>query len=270
MREYKKFLHQKNTAWWKEHFKQQDKKIACKNIFVRGVWFFVKYPLKFSIIWIFLYWEYFRSLFLNLTFDAYFMDYQIQTTGKTVSEALTFLNKKTISLKDYVYRDVISKRKRRKAEEALDLLFTKYNAEKEKLISSGENEQTQWIETLWQTLLEKKCVKENDKSDFKLIMTNNIPVKKVMWCEGIKWLVQFVREGIKIGKIKVQGNAGEKEFIIDYIMQNFFPSSEIPHQKAKHYIRGRIDSAGNNNFNDKIKKNMYFVFEQTTTFAAKY
>jgi hypothetical protein len=261
MRKYRKWLHQKEISRWKNHFEQQDKKIACKNTFVRGVWFLVKYPLKFSIIYIFLYWDYYRSLFQNFTFDAYFMDYHIQTTGKTVNEALIFLNEQDISLKEYVYRGVITKRKRKKAENSLDYLFTKYKRLKENTTDNSEKTQSKWIETLWDKLFEKKCVKDSGKSDFVLIMFNYQPLKKVIWYKGLKWLVQFVREGIAIGKIKIQGNVSEDRFITNYIMRNFCPYPALANQKAECYTEERIKAAANENLKEKIKGRMYFVFE---------
>ena len=188
------------------------------------------------------------------------MEYHIQTTGKTVGEALTFLNERNILLKEYVYRNVISKKKRVQAEKSLDYLFTKYNALKENKISISEKAQTQWIETLWNRLLEKKCVKDG-KSDFVLVMTNSQPLHQIIWYKGLKWLVQFVREGIEVGKIKNQGNQGIERFTTNYIIQNFCPNPDIPNQKAEHYTEERIKAAANEKIKDKIKERRYFVFE---------
>jgi len=178
----------------------------------------------------------------------------------TVGGALTFLNERNILLKEYVYRDAISKKKRINAEKSLDYLFTKYNAMKEIKITNSEKAQTQWIEVLWNRLLEKKCVKDG-KSDFVLIMTNNQPLHQVIWYKGLKWLVQFVREGIVVGKIKIQGNVGEDRFTMNYIMQNFCPNPDIPNQKAERYTEERIKAAANENIKDKIRERRYFVFE---------
>jgi hypothetical protein len=188
------------------------------------------------------------------------MEFHIQSTGMTVGEALAFLNERNILLKEYVCRDVISKKKRIDAEKSLDYLFAKYNALKENKISNSEKAQSSWIEMLWNRLTEKKCVKE-DKSDFYMIMTGNQPINQVIWHKGLKWLVQFVKEGIEVGKIKVQGSAGEDRFMSDYIMQNFCPNPDIPNQKAEQYTEERIKTAANENLKDKIRERRYFVFE---------
>jgi hypothetical protein len=259
MTKYWKLLHRKSVVRWNDFFEQQDDTVACKNFFIRGVWFLVKYPLK-SFVGACLYGDYIRWRFRDFTFDAHYMEYHIQTTGMTVGEALTFLNERNILLKEYVYRDVIGKKKRIKAEKSLDYLFTKYNALKENKISNSEKAQTQWIETLWNRLLEKKYVKDG-KSDFVLIMTNSQPLNQVIWYKGLKWLVQFVREGIAVGKIKVQGYVGEERFTMNYIMQNFCPNPDIPNQKAERYTEERIKAAANENLKDKIKERRFFVFE---------
>jgi hypothetical protein len=106
----------------------------------------------------------------------------------------------------------------------------------------------------------KRCVKDG-KSDFVLIMTNNQPLNQVIWYKGPKWLVQFVREGIAVGKIKFYGNVGEDKFIAGYIRQNFCHNPDIPNQKAERYTEERIKSAANENLKDKIRKRRYFVFE---------
>jgi len=260
MTKYWKLLHRKRIARWADFFEQQDEAVARKNRFVRIVWFLVKYPLQ-SFIGFCLYGNYIGWQFRDFTFDAGYMEYHIKTTGMTVGEALTFLNERNILLKEYVYRDVISKKRQGKAEKSLDYLFTKYNALKENKINNSEKEQTQWIETLWNRLLEKNCVKKDGKSDFVLIMTNNQPLNQVIWYKGLKWLVQFVREGIAVGKIKILGNIGEDRFMMRYIAQNFCPNPDIPNQKAEHYTDERIKAAANENLKDKIKEMRYFVFE---------
>jgi len=260
MTKYWKLLHRKRIAWWADYFEQRDAAIACKNRFVRGVWFLVKYPLQ-SFIGICLYGNHIGWKFRDFTFDAGYMEFHIQTTGMTVGEALTFLNERNILFKEYVYRDVISKKKRIKAEKSLDFLFTKYNALKESIISNSEKAQIQWIETLWNRLLEKKCVRDDGKSDFFLIMTYNQPLNQIIWYKGLKWLVQFVREGIAVGKIRIQGSVGEDKFLTGYIMQNFCPNPDLPNQKAERYTEERIKAAANENLKDKIKERRFFVFE---------
>ncbi len=256
---YWRLLHRKRVVWWDDYFEQRDEDIARKNRFIQGAWFLAKWPLK-SFIGVCLYGNYIGWRFRKFTFDAHYMEYHIQTTGMTIGEALTYLNEQNILLKEYVYRDVISKKKRVKAERALDYLFTKYNALKENKINNSEKAQTSWIETLWNRLLAKKCVKDG-KGDFVLIMTNSQPLNQVIWYKGLKWLVQFVREGIAVGKIKVQGNVGEDKFIINYIMQNFYPNPDLPNQKAERYTDERIKSAANENLRNKIKDRKYFVFD---------
>jgi hypothetical protein len=188
------------------------------------------------------------------------MEFHIQSTGMTIGEALTFLNERNILLKEYVYRDVISKKKRINAEKSLDYLFTKYNALKENKINNSEKTQIQWIETLWDRLTEKKCVKDG-KSDFVMIMMNSQPINQIVWYKGLKRLVQFVNEGIAVGKIRVQGNAGHDKFVTGYIMQNFCPNPDLPNQKAEQYTEERIKAAANENLKDKIKERVFFVFE---------
>jgi hypothetical protein len=189
------------------------------------------------------------------------MEYHILSTGMTVGEALTCLTERNILLKEYVYRGVISKKKRIKAEKSLDFLFAKYNTLKEnKTVNSGKA-QTLWIETLWNRLTDRKCVNKDGKSDFVLLMTGSQPLNPVIWYKGLKWLVQFVREGMAVGKIKVQGNAGEDKFIVGYIIQNFCPNPDIPNQKAERYTEERIKAAANENLKDRIRERRYFVFE---------
>jgi hypothetical protein len=257
---YWKLLHRKRIIRWNDFFERQDETVARKNRFVRGIWFLVKYPLQ-SFIGMCLYGNYIGWQFRDFSFDAGYMEYHIQTTGKTVGEALTFLNERNILLKEYVYRDVISKKKRIKAEKSLDYLFTKYDALKENKISNSERTQTQWIDALWNRLSEKKCVKEDGKSDFVLIMTGNQPLNQVVWYKGLKWLVQFVREGIAVKKIKVRENMGSERFVIGYIMRNFCPNPDLPNQKAERYTEERIKAAANENLKDKIKEMRYFVFD---------
>ena len=259
MTKYWRLLHRKSVVRWNDFFEQQDDTVAQKNRLVRWIWFLVKYPLK-SFIGVCLYGDFIRWRFCDFTFDAHYMEYHIKSAGMTVGEALTFLNERNILLKEYVYRDVICNKKRIKAEKSLDYLFTKYNALKENKISNSEKVQTEWIESLWNRLSEKKCVKDG-KSDFFLIMTNNQPLNQIVWYKGLKWLVQFAKEGIVVGKIKVQGNVGEDRFILNYIMQNFCPNPDIPNQKAERYTEERIKAAANENLKDKIKERRYFVFE---------
>jgi len=92
-------------------------------------------------------------------------------------------------------------------------------------------------------------------------MTGNQPLHQIIWYKGLKWLVQFVREGIEVKKIKVQGDVGADRFIVKYIMQNYCPNPDIPNQKAEHYTEERIKAAANENLKDKIKERRYFVFE---------
>jgi len=259
MTKYWKLLHRKSVVRWNDFFEQQDDVVSDKNIIIRGAWAVLRFFLK-SFIGVCLYGDYIRWRFCDFTFDAHYMEYHIQSTGMTVGEALTFLNERNILLKEYVYRNVISKKKRVKAEKSLDYLFTKYNALKENKISNSEKAQTQWIETLWNRLLEKKCVKDG-KSDFVLVMTTNQPLHQIIWYKGLKWLVQFVREGIAVEKIKIQGNVGEDRYVINYIIQNFCPNPDIPNQKAEHYTEERIKAAANENLKDKIRERRFFVFE---------
>ena len=281
MREYLILRFRQRRAKYKDFLKKTNKEAASKNIFIQGVWFLAKYLFvkpailtgicrDWVILWISLGCEYMGVQLRDVTFDVHYMEYHIQTTGMTVDEALTFLNEQIIKLKKNAHLNNITEKDCVSAIKSLDYLVAKYNALKENIINNSEKVQKQWIETLWQTLREKKCVTDDDKRDFKLIMDNNQPLKKVMWCKALKWLVQFVREGIETKKIEVQGKADEDRFIIDYIMQNFFPSPRIPHQKAKHYTEKSIKREATKNRKDRIKGRMYFVFEQTTTFAAKY
>ena len=94
-----------------------------------------------------------------------------------------------------------------------------------------------------------------------MIMTNHQTLNPIIWYKGLKWLVQFVREGITVGKIKIQGNIGEDKFITGYIMQNFSPNPDLPNQKAERYTEERIKAAANENLKDKIRERRYFVFE---------
>jgi hypothetical protein len=138
MTKYWKLLHRKRIARWADFFEQRDKIVSTKNRFVRGAWFLVKYPLQ-SFIGVCLYGNYIGWRFRDFTFDAGYMEFHIQSTGMTVGEALAFLNERNILLKEYVYRDVVSKKKRINAEKSLDYLFTKFNALKENKISNSES-----------------------------------------------------------------------------------------------------------------------------------
>jgi hypothetical protein len=257
---YWKLLHRKRIARWGDYFEQQDETVTDKNRFVRGVWFLVKYPLQ-SFVGMCLYGNYIGWQFRDFTFDAGYMEYHILSTGMAVSEAIAYLTEQNILLKEYIYRGVISKKIQIKAEKSLDFLFAKYNTLKENIISNSEKAQVLWIETLWNRLSDRKCVRDDSKSDFVLVMTNNQPLNQVIWYKGLKWLVQFVREGITVGKIKIQGNMGEDKFIMGYIMQNFSPNPDIPNQKAERYTEERIKAAANENLKDRIRERRYFVFE---------
>ena len=98
-------------------------------------------------------------------------------------------------------------------------------------------------------------------------MTNSPILNQIYWKKGLVKLVQFVEEGLDIGKIK-RDDKREKsraQFIIDYIMANFRPDPNIPNQKLTHYTEYRIKKAQNDRYSQDIDGREFFIFDKTDT-----
>ncbi len=261
---YRKILLRKKLSRLNDYFNRNNENVADKNFLIRYGWKIITFFIK-SFFGICLYVEYLSWKFNDFAFDAHYMDFQIQARGFTADEAIKFLTEQEIKLKEYIYRNVIAKEKQSKAEKSLDYLFTKYRAQKEEEtgIPHISRRQPEWITRVWENLLAYKCVLSEYKSDFVLIMMGATPVNKLIWSKGLIKLVQFVEEGIEIGKIYRQGFDGKDQFIMEYITSNFRPNPNIPNQKLEHYTSERIKTAQNEFLKikpkDRIKE--FFVFD---------
>ena len=272
LKTYKKKLLKNKLDRMKNLFEEKEDKTEGKNIILRLSWKAVSLFLQ-AFFGIFLYVEYFFWWKIkDFTFDMRFMQYRIQARGMTPDEALTFLSEMYSNFKYRIARNSISKSSQSEAEKAFDHLFYEYNRlGNEANRNNADNITTrtgisitaQWIDTVWQNLVSYRCVINEDKADFTLVMRGLYPTKKITWSKGLVKLVQLIEEGIETGKIQHKGLSGQDDFITDYITTYFYPNPNIPNQKLEHYTKDRIRTALNERLKipPKERNREFFVFD---------